>query len=284
MTSYLCGLSILVTGGTGSFGRAFVARALADGARRIVVYSRDEVKQSDMQRDLDDERLRYFLGDVRDADRLEMAMRGIDTVVHAAALKRVEKCEYDPIEAIKTNVGGTTNVIIAALRTSVSKVVGLSSDKASDPINLYGATKLCAERLLLAANNLSGARCRFSAVRYGNVWGSRGSVVPTWAELIRQSKPLRVTDLEATRFFLTQDEAVNLIVSLIGSMKGGELLIPRLPAYRLADLLEAMGGHINDAFITSMPPWEKTHEVLGELSSDRARRMTINELKEALSR
>jgi UDP-N-acetylglucosamine 4,6-dehydratase len=276
--------SILVTGGTGSFGRAFVKRLLDDHlSDRICIYSRGELAQAAMRADFsDDQRLRFFIGDVRDLQRLRRAMQGVSIVVHAAALKRIEVGAYNPTEMVKTNVDGAVNVVEAAQDCGVSKVVGLSTDKACEPVSPYGATKALMEALFLAANNTVAADGpRFAICRYGNVWNSNGSVVPTWKKLIEMgANALPCTDPEATRFFMTLQEAVDLVLSTIANMRGGELVIPDLPAYRLGDLAEAMGMPIQ---IKGLPGFEKTHESMlpGE-PSNKTRRMSIGELRQAL--
>lgn len=279
---------ILVTGGTGTFGRAFVP-VLMDKSDigRIVVLSRDELKQAEMERDLRGldgfHKLRFYLGDVRDVTRLEMAMHSITHVVHAAALKRVEKCENDPIEAVRTNIEGTANVIHAALRRGVFNVVGLSTDKACNPINLYGATKLAMERLLIAANNLAGGMTRFSVVRYGNIFGSRGSVVRTWQE-IRAGEFAVVSDPDATRFMMRPEEAVNLVMRQLFTVDPVVFRFPgTMPAYRLGDLAEAMG--LKATRTVGLGLREKLHEELGDgQTSDKAPRLTVAQLREELAR
>ena len=240
----ISGQSVLITGGTGSFGSAFVQHVLAmqPGPSRVCILSRDELKQAEMRVTLaDDHRLRWFVGDVRDLPRLEMAFHGIDAVIHAAAMKRVDACEYDPFEAVKTNILGTENVIAAALKNEVKRVLLLSSDKACAPKNLYGATKACAEKLILAANSYRGrGATRFSAVRYGNVAGARGSVIPTWRAAVSGGLPLPVMEADATRFWFTLDQAVDLVLWTLDDMQGGELVVPKLPSFRLVDLAEAM--------------------------------------------
>lgn len=265
--------AILISGGTGTFGRAFVRHIIGfPHIHRVVVYSRDEQKQEEMARELSGHRraeiVRYMLGDVRDVTRLTMAMRGIDTMIHAAALKIVPKCEYDPIEAVRTNVSGAENVIRAAIACGVKQVIALSTDKAVAPVNLYGATKLTAERLFIAANHLSGSpgdksATRFSAVRYGNVANSRGSVIPLFKCLAVTSHPLPITHPEMTRFWITIDQAVAFVVECLSIMHGGEIFIPRMPSFKITDLALAIDQ-------TSMPPWEivgirpgeKIHETL----------------------
>lgn len=265
--------SILVTGGTGSFGQAFVRRAVALKPKRLVVYSRGEHLQETMAREFPQDCMRYYLGDVRDSDRLEMAMRDIDIVIHAAALKIIPKCEIDPIEAIKTNVGGATNVITAALRTGVRKVIALSTDKAVSPINLYGSSKLAAERLFVAANNLSGERgARFSLVRYGNVAGSRGSVIPLFRQLAAARPTLPVTHPDMTRFWITLDQAVDLVISAISWMRGGEIYIPKMPSFRITDLAAAFGREID---VVGIRHGEKLHE---DMITVHEARMTVETL------
>lgn len=269
--------NILVTGGSGFFGRAFVKTALDRGAERVCVFSRGEYQQALMRQEFNDDRLRFFIGDVRDQARLRRAMDGVDLVVHAAALKRVEVAEYDASEVVKTNVIGTMNVIEAATDAGVKKVVGLSSDKACEPVNAYGATKLVLEKLLLAANNSKGANGPiYAVVRYGNVAGSTGSVIPTW----RRGGLVTMTDPNCTRFWMTRDQAVDLVMNTAMTMKGGELVIPDLPAYRLVDLAYAMNV---DYVVTGLHEREKMHESMrpGE-TSYQARRMTVEEIKEGL--
>lgn len=274
--------SILVTGGSGFFGRGFVRRALALGAERVCVYSRGEYAQHLMREEFGgDKRLRFFIGDVRDPDRLRRAMEGVDLVVHAAALKRVEVGEYDSTEMAATNVYGAMNVIKAAHEAHVRKVVALSTDKAFHPVNAYGATKLVAEKLFLAANNDRGkVGPIFAVTRYGNVAGSTGSVIPVWRAAQARGQVVEVRDPNATRFWMTQDEAVGLVVDTARTMRGGELVIPDLPAYRLGDLAFAMGVQFT---VTRLGAGEKLHESMDDARcSANARRMTVNELKEAL--
>jgi len=277
-------MSILITGGAGFFGRALVDRLLKESDfKRICIYSRDEAKHALMRDQFNhDERLRFFVGDVRDLWRLTRAMEGVNWVVHAAALKRVEVCEYDPGEVAKTNVMGSLNVIEAATMAGVRKVVALSTDKACDPVNAYGASKLLAEKMFLAANNSRGKTGPiFAVTRYGNVAGSTGSVIPRWrAMLAKGIELLPVTDPEATRFWMTADEAVDLVLNTAQTMEGGELVIPDLPAYRLGDLCYVMGGRLQ---VVGMGAIEKMHESMrtGE-SSEHARRMSIKELRSAL--
>lgn len=267
--------NFLVTGGTGTFGRAFVRHLLDKGhARRIVVYSRDEQKQEEMERELISHPkaylLRFMIGDVRSESRLCSAMRDIDTVVHAAALKIVPKCEYDPIEAVSTNIGGAENVIRASIACGVQRVIGLSTDKCVAPLNLYGATKLTAERLFISANHLSGATgdrnaTKFSIVRYGNVAGSRGSVIPLFKRLAAEGKRLPITHPEMTRFWITIDQAVAFVMQCLVDMSGGEVFIPRMPSFRimdLADAIERIHTKIIATHIVGMRPGEKIHETL----------------------
>lgn len=277
--------SCLITGGSGSFGTAFVRRLLRDNlSERICVYSRGEHRQAEMREELeDDSRLRFLVGDVRDLARLRRAMTGVDVVVHAAALKRIEVGAYNPIEMVRTNVEGTINVIEAAQDAGVKKVVGLSTDKACLPCSPYGASKALAEALLLAANNtVAASGPRFAVTRYGNVWNSAGSVVPTWRRMVGNgAKAVPCTDPSATRFFMTLDEAVDLVLGTIETMQGGELAIPELPAYRLGDLAEAMGVRI---IVKGLPGHEKLHESMAPgNTSDKARRMSVAELREKLA-
>jgi UDP-N-acetylglucosamine 4,6-dehydratase len=275
--------SILVTGGSGFFGRGFVRKALDLGAERVCIYSRGEYAQHLMRQEFgDDPRLRFFVGDVRDADRLRRGMEGVDLVVHAAALKRVEVGEYNAVEMAKTNVDGAINVIKAATEAGVRKVVALSTDKAYEPKNAYGATKFLAEKLFLAANNDRGMNGPiFSVTRYGNVAGSTGSVIPTWRAAMARGETVTMRDPEATRFWMTLDEAVQLVVDTARTMRGGELNVPSLPAYRLGDLAEAMGVRY---VVTKLDPGEKLAESMSDgNSSDKARRMTVDELREALT-
>ena len=284
---------VLITGGTGSFGRAMVRRLLdttpATGPEtpRIIVYSRDELKQAHMRADfgaIDNRRLRFFLGDVRDLARLRRAFDGVDVVIHAAALKRIEVGHYNPGEMVKTNVLGAMNVIEAAQDTTVTKVVALSSDKAYQPVSPYGCSKAMAEALFLAANNARGRYGpAYAVVRYGNVGGSAGSVIPMWRRMIEQhATHVPVTNPECTRFWMDQREAVDLVLQTLATMKGGELAIPTLPAYRLGDLAQAMGAQMD---VIGLPPHEKLHESMREgLSSESARRLSVKELQDRLAR
>lgn len=265
----LDGQSLLVTGGTGSFGRSFTASILAKAKlKRLVILSRDELKQFEMEQDLrhmglDMRPLRFFLGDVRDQMRLEMALEGIDTVIHAAALKQVPAAEYNPFECIHTNVMGAENVARAAIRAGVRRVIALSTDKASAPINLYGASKLASDKIFIAANNLSGRnRCLFSIVRYGNVMGSRGSVVPYFQRLIRQGTDyLPITDERMTRFWIRLSEGVSFVVSCLQTMRGGEIFVPKIPSVRVVDLAKAMAPDLPHR-VVGIRPGEKLHETM----------------------
>ncbi|QDQ28888.1 UDP-N-acetylglucosamine 4,6-dehydratase (inverting) [Chitinimonas arctica] len=256
--------AILITGGTGSFGRQFIATLLHQHQpRRVVVFSRDELKQFEMQQDLNAPCMRYFLGDVRDGERLRQAMRGIDFVVHAAALKQVPAAEYNPTECIRTNVWGAENVINAAIESGVQKVIALSTDKASSPINLYGATKLLSDKLFVAANNIAGGHCtRFAVVRYGNVVGSRGSVLPFFRKLIREgADSLPITDPRMTRFWITLQEGVDFVLRNFQRMQGGELFVPKIPSARIVDLATAMAPQLQQRTI-GIRPGEKLHEMM----------------------
>jgi UDP-N-acetylglucosamine 4,6-dehydratase/5-epimerase len=256
--------SILITGGTGSFGKKFIETILNKfpAIKRLVIYSRDELKQFEMAQLFPASQypgLRYFIGDVRDAQRLNRAFEQIDVVVHAAALKQVPAAEYNPTECIRTNVLGAENVIQAALDTGVQKVIALSTDKAAAPINLYGATKLCSDKLFLAANNIKGSRnLTFSVVRYGNVMGSRGSVIPFFLNK-RHEGVLPITNPQMTRFNISLEEGVNMVLWAINNAKGGEILVPQLPSYRITDLAQAIGPNCHHP-IVGIRPGEKIHE------------------------
>jgi UDP-N-acetylglucosamine 4,6-dehydratase len=259
--------SVLITGGTGSFGRAFTKYLLADPeCKRIVVYSRGEHAQEEMAAEIKDDRVRFFIGDVRDRHRLEIAMNGIKTVVHAAALKIVPTAEYNPTECVATNIGGAENVVLASIRTGVRRVIGLSTDKAVNPINLYGATKLAAEKIFLAANNLAGGQCLFSVVRYGNVVGSRGSVVPLFLKLAKEHKSLPVTDVRMTRFWIEMRGAINLVQLAYDNMQGREVFIPKIPSVKIIDLVTALNRSYH---VVGIRPGEKLHETL--VTEDEAR-------------
>ncbi|MEL6678460.1 MAG: UDP-N-acetylglucosamine 4,6-dehydratase (inverting) [Pseudomonadota bacterium] len=260
----LDGASILVTGGTGSFGKSFVRRVLRDhpGLGRLVVFSRDELKQFEMEQDFPTREhrcLRYFIGDIRDRDRLRRALEGIDIVIHAAALKQVPTAEYNPFECIRTNVLGAQNLIEAALDTGVKRVVALSTDKAAAPVNLYGATKLCSDKLFTAANNIVGSRdLRLSVVRYGNVMGSRGSVIPFFLNR-RGSGTLPITDPRMTRFNISLDDGVDMVLWSLENMQGGEIFVPKIPSYRITDVAEAIGPDCEKP-VVGIRPGEKIHE------------------------
>jgi UDP-N-acetylglucosamine 4,6-dehydratase len=256
--------SILITGGTGSFGSAFIRHVLhAYKAKRLVVYSRDELKQYELRQNLgENSAVRYFIGDVREKTRLVEAMKGVDLVIHAAALKQIPVAEYNPMECIKTNIHGAENVIQAAIQNKVEKVIALSTDKAANPINLYGATKLASDKLFVAANNISGGLSRFSVVRYGNVVGSRGSVVPFFSRLIAEgSSEIPITHTEMTRFWITLQQGVNFVIKSIDRMKGGEIFVPKLPSVRIEELAEAMAPSIRKK-IVGIRPGEKLHEIM----------------------
>lgn len=274
----LDGKVILVTGGTGSFGRRFVEAVLSRSQpRKLIVYSRDELKQSEMTADLAERfgpekmsAMRFFLGDVRDRERLILATRGVDIIIHAAALKQVPAAEYNPSECIHTNVLGAENVVWACLTNRVKKVVALSTDKACNPINLYGATKLASDKTFVAANNLSGdIGTRFSVVRYGNVVGSRGSVAPLFQRLIAKGAPdLPITDVRMTRFWITLNEGVDFVLSSLGMMTGGEIFVPKIPSMKMTDLAAAMAPGL-PIKVVGIRPGEKLHEMM--ISADDAR-------------
>ena len=270
--SVISGKTILVTGGTGSFGQHFV-KALLESADPLAIriYSRDELKQYEMQRKFSDPRLRFLIGDVRDAERLRRAVHGADIVVHAAALKQVPACEYNPFEAVKTNTLGTQNVAEACIDAGVQRAIALSTDKAVSPANLYGATKACAERLFVQANVYVGhGATRLACVRYGNVVGSRGSVVPLFREQARQGA-LTVTDTRMTRFWITLDQAVAFVMRCLDRMRGGEIFVPKIPSMRVVDLAEAIAPGV-PLGVTGIRPGEKLHEAL--LAGEEARHTT----------
>jgi UDP-N-acetylglucosamine 4,6-dehydratase/5-epimerase len=270
--SILTGSDILVTGGTGSFGKAFIRYALDDlDPRRIIVFSRDELKQWEVRQLFgDDPRLRFFIGDIRDKDRLDRAMHKVDYVVHAAALKQVDTAEYNPWEYVKTNVIGSQNVIESSIDTGVKKVVALSTDKASSPINLYGATKLTADKLFITGNHYAAAYdTRFAVVRYGNVMGSRGSIIPKFKALHAAGKSLPITDLRCTRFLITLPQAVRFVIDSFELMQGGELYVPRIPSMKITDLAQAIapGAAVHDV---GLRPGEKLDEEM--ISPEEGRR------------
>lgn len=270
----LNGKIVLVTGGTGSFGRSFVRMVLERyRPEKLIVFSRDELKQHDMQQDetlRTHECLRFFIGDVRDVTRLELAMRDVDYIVHAAALKQISAAEYNPFECIRTNVHGAENIVTAAIRTGVKRVISLSTDKAVSPINLYGASKLASDKIFVAANNLAGKNGpRFAVVRYGNVSGSRGSVIPLFRKLIRDgANSLPITDPRMTRFWITLDQAVNFVLSSLEMMNGREIFVPKIPSMKIVDLARAFGPDLEHRHI-GIRAGEKLHEVL--ITEDDAR-------------
>ena len=259
---------VLVTGGTGSFGKAFIRKLLTEhGPRKVIVFSRDELKQWEMRQSdpvFDHEKIRYFLGDVRDKDRLERAFRDVDLVVHAAALKQVPAAEYNPTEFIKTNIQGAMNIVDVAVERGVEKVIALSTDKACNPVNLYGATKLCSDKLFVAGNAYVGAKGmpKFSVVRYGNVLGSRGSIVPKWKQMVRDgATELPVTDARMTRFWITIEMAADFVIDNFGRMLGGEIFVPKIPSMKVVDLVEAIAPGVKPHFI-GIRPGEKLHEMM----------------------
>lgn len=256
--------NILITGGTGSFGKKYTKILLENyKPNKIIIYSRDELKQYEMSQEYSDKCMRYFIGDVRDADRLKKAMRDVDYVIHAAALKHVPIAEYNPMECIKTNIYGAQNVIDAALENGVSKIIALSTDKAANPVNLYGATKLASDKLFVAANNLVGTQdTQFSVVRYGNVIGSRGSVVPYFQKLLRDGTSyLPITDEKMTRFMITLDDGVNFVLKNFERMQGGEIFVPKIPSMKIVDLADAMAPSLEKKII-GIRPGEKLHEIM----------------------
>lgn len=267
--------SVLITGGTGSFGRAFAMRLITESAcRKVIIFSRDEWKQWDMQQShpaFEDSRMRYFLGDVRDLRRLNRAFKDVDIVIHAAALKQVPAAEYNPTEFVNTNVLGAMNVIDAAIDNGVKQVLALSTDKAVNPINLYGATKLCSDKLFVAGNSYVGARGypKISLVRYGNVVDSRGSIIPLWRKMIQNGvKSLPITDTRMTRFWITLDQGVDLVLNSLKKMVGGEIFVPKIPSIKITDLAKAMAPQL-DTHIIGIRPGEKLHELM--ISTDDAR-------------
>ncbi|WP_215397896.1 UDP-N-acetylglucosamine 4,6-dehydratase (inverting) [Rheinheimera oceanensis] len=264
------GKTILITGGTGSFGHKYTETLLARyKPKKIIIYSRDELKQYEMQQKFNQSCMRYFIGDVRDEHRLVRAMHGVDYVIHAAALKQVPAAEYNPMECIKTNINGAEHVINAAIENGVEKVIALSTDKAANPVNLYGATKLASDKLFIAANNISGgAKPRFSVVRYGNVVGSRGSVVPFFQQLLAQGTDhIPVTHLEMTRFWISLQQGVDFVLKNFERMLGGEIFVPKIPSIRIVDLAKAMAPHLPVKEV-GIRPGEKLHEMMcpGDMS------------------
>ena len=275
LSTKLEGASILITGGTGSLGKALVSRILKSiNVSRLAIFSRDELKQQELRNYFgNDSRLRWFIGDIRDLQRLERAFHGVDFVIHAAALKQVDTGEYNPMEFIKTNVLGSQNVIEAAINCRVKKVVALSTDKASSPINLYGATKLTADKLFIAANNYSQSYgTTFCVVRYGNVMGSRGSVIPFFQSLARQGKPLPITNLEMTRFWINIEDAVDFVLESLELSQGGELYVPRIPSMKIIDLAKAISPK-SELFEVGIRPGEKLHEEM--ISAEDSRRTIL---------
>ncbi len=271
----LDGDSILITGGTGSFGNAFVKKVITNyKPKRVIIYSRDELKQYEMQQVLQDypnASVRFFIGDIRDRDRLNLAVRGVNTIIHAAALKQVPAAEYNPMECINTNVIGAENVVRASIDNNVKRVVALSTDKAANPINLYGASKLASDKIFIAGNNISGdAGTRFSVVRYGNVFGSRGSVIPFFQKLVDQKADfIPITDERMTRFWITLDQGVNFVLSSLEMMKGGEIFVPKIPSMKITDLANVMAPGIPHKNV-GIRPGEKLHEMMVPVDDGRS--------------
>ncbi|MCA0971580.1 UDP-N-acetylglucosamine 4,6-dehydratase (inverting) [Halobacillus litoralis] len=267
----LSGKSILITGGTGSFGKKFIKKILTYDIKKVIVFSRDELKQYEMAKEFSDPRIRFFIGDVRDKERLYRAFDGVDVVIHAAALKHVEACEYNPFEAVKTNIHGAQNIVEASIDRGVKRVIALSTDKAASPINLYGATKLASDKLFVAANSYAGDKdTRFSVVRYGNVVGSRGSVVPFFKHLKESgAKEIPITDERMTRFWITLDQGVQFVISSLDRMSGGEIFVPKIPSMRVTDLAEAIAPDC-EIKVIGIRPGEKLHEAM--ITEDDARR------------
>lgn len=266
---WLSGQTVLVTGGTGSFGKKFVEKILKSDVKKIIVFSRDELKQYEMAQAYEDKRLRFFIGDVRDKERLYRAFDSVDYVVHAAAMKQVPACEYNPFEAVKTNIYGAQNIIEAALDRGVKKVIALSTDKAAAPINLYGATKLASDKLFVAANSYAGRKqTRFAVVRYGNVVGSRGSVVPLFKKLAQEGRKLPITDERMTRFWITLEQGVQFVLDSLQRAQGGEIFVPKIPSMKVVDLAKAIAPHAAIETI-GIRPGEKLHEAM--ITEDDAR-------------
>lgn len=256
--------TVLISGGTGSFGRVFVKEALRkdNNAKKVIVFSRDELKQFEMRQEIDDPRLIFFIGDVRDRDRLYRALDGVDFVIHAAALKQVPALEYNPFEGIMTNVIGARYVMECAIDRKVRRVIALSSDKAVNPVNLYGATKLCSEKLFVAGNSYTGAKeTKFSVVRYGNVMGSRGSVIPIFKRLAEKGERIPITDMRMTRFWITLSDAVKFVIGCLGRMRGGEIFVPKISSMKIIDLANAIAPNCEKKVI-GIRLGEKLHEVL----------------------
>jgi len=262
--------TILITGGTGSFGKKFVRKVLTLNPKKVIIFSRDELKQYEMAQEYMDSRIRFFIGDVRDKERLYRAFDGVDIVIHAAAMKHVGACEYNPFEAVKTNIHGAQNIIEAAIDCGVKKVIALSTDKAASPINLYGATKLASDKLFVAGNSYAGDKeTRFAVVRYGNVVGSRGSVVPFFKKLKQEGATVMpITDERMTRFWLTLEQGVQFVIDSLDRMKGGEIFIPKIPSMNILDLAKAVAPEC-DIKIVGIRPGEKLHEAM--ITEDDAR-------------
>ena len=254
---------VMITGGTGSFGQRCTEILLKSNVKKIIIFSRDELKQFEMANKFNNNKIRYLLGDVRDRDRLKLATKDVDVIIHAAALKQVPAAEYNPMESIKTNIYGAENIIAASLDNEVKKIIALSTDKAANPVNLYGATKLCSDKLFVNANNLSGRRnVKFAVVRYGNVVGSRGSVLPYFKSLLDKNvKSLPITDERMTRFWITLDQGVKFVLNSINLMNGGELFVPKTPSIKIIDLVKALDKKLK-YHIVGIRPGEKLHEVL----------------------
>lgn len=253
--------TILITGGTGSFGKKFIKRILQDDVKKVIVFSRDELKQYEMSQEFTDSRMRFFIGDVRDKERLYRAFDGVDIVIHAAAMKHVGACEYNPFEAVKTNIHGAQNVIEAAIDRGVEKVIALSTDKAASPVNLYGATKLASDKLFIAANSYVGDKpTRFSVVRYGNVVGSRGSVVPFFKK-VKETGRVPITDQRMTRFWITLEQGVQFVLDNLERMHGGEIFVPKIPSMNIMDLAKAIAPEC-EVDIVGIRPGEKLHEAM----------------------
>lgn len=257
------GQTILITGGTGSFGKRFTKTLLERyKPRKIIIFSRDELKQFEMQQHFNSDAMRYFIGDVRDKERLIQACEGVDYIIHAAALKQVPAAEYNPTECIKTNIGGAENVIHSAIANRVKKVIALSTDKAACPVNLYGATKLASDKLFVAANNMAAGKTELAVVRYGNVVGSRGSVVPFFRKIVEERQEfLPITDAEMTRFWITLQQGVDFVIKNFSRMKGGEIFVPKIPSVRLLDLAAAMAPEMPTR-VVGIRPGEKLHETM----------------------
>jgi UDP-N-acetylglucosamine 4,6-dehydratase len=261
--------TILITGGTGSFGKKFITKVLEQDVKKVIVFSRDELKQYEMAQEFTDPRIRFFIGDVRDKERLLRAFDGVDVVIHAAALKHVGACEYNPFEAVKTNIHGAQNIIEAAIDRGVQRVIALSTDKACSPINLYGATKLASDKIFVAANSYAGQKdTKFAVVRYGNVVGSRGSVVPFFKK-IKETGKLPITDERMTRFWITLDQGVQFVIDNLDRMKGGEIFVPKIPSMKVTDLATAIAPEC-EIEVVGIRPGEKLHEAM--ITEDDARR------------